>query len=282
MIAGNKPYETNAEYHADYSHLSNSMKEFFLSEGADAYYRTYITKEMVRKSTESQVIGQLTHSFILEPERTELEFVREPDWSSEIRKPDGSKYAKVTSTKEYGKQRAIFVNSNKDKTVVSREDWNLAEAMATAVLDDPFASSILRDCPIREEVFRWDDFGVKKKCRLDARGDDTLDVKTFTPKDGPTRPEHWKRSARRWGYYRQQPWYEDGLRAHGLPVGRFYFIAVSSKFPHPVFVCEEHPSWIERGRRENAEAVADIVRCRLNGKWRLDFQNQINQFSEAW
>jgi len=273
-------YETNAAYHADIGHVSNSMLSYFREFGPESYRLHYVARETTRETTRDMLIGSLTHSLVLEPDRTEEEFIVEPDWSEVIRKADGKKYASVLATSECRKQRAIFINSNKNKAVLTLPEWTLAENMATAVLDTPFIDGLLSGCLRREAVYRWDDMGISCKCRVDAKSEKiAIDLKTSR---GPIHPDLWRRSARKWGYHRQAAWYLDGMAADGDPVERFIFIVVNKEPPHVCFACEEHPAWIQNGREDNSRTLSDLTRCHLTGTWRLGYQDFITQFPEGY
>ena len=70
--------ETNAEYHADLSHVSNSMLKVF-AESPQKYYQMFVAKTMPKpEQTPSLLLGSVVHCLFLEPEKFGAEYAVAP------------------------------------------------------------------------------------------------------------------------------------------------------------------------------------------------------------
>ena len=63
-------------------------------------------------------------------------------------------------------------------------------------------------------------------------------------------------------YYRQAPWYLDGLAAVGQPCEAFLFIFVEKSYPHLVTMCQLDEQALNKGREDCARAVEILTGCR--------------------
>ena len=91
-----------------------------------------------------------------------------------------------------------------------------------------------------------------------------VDVKTSES----AHPGQFGRTAAKWGYHQQAPWYLDALtavRGDDSPV--MQFVIAEKSDPWLVSVCELDVEAIERGRQLNREALDTWHRCRETGMW---------------
>ncbi len=148
-----------------------------------------------------------------------------------------------------------------DIPVLPRER-DLVEAMVEAVWADRTASELLTD-GTPEQSLVWDDpkTGVRCRGRLDWLP---------TPDHGPigtipdlktaksAAPDDFAKSAAKFKYHIQAPWYLNGIRALGLgdEFTRFVFVVVETSPPHPVEVYELDFEDMDLGERLGAKARA--------------------------
>lgn len=148
------------------------------------------------------------------------------------------------------------------------------EAMAAAVRDHPFARALL--APGRgstEQSLFWRHPRTNRWCRgrvdhLPATGTGRYyvlsDYKTST--DAST--EAFGKTAARFGYHQQDPWYRDGVRALGIdPDPRFVFIVQETSPPYLVNVVELDDDALHLGRIKNDQAATLFDRCTTSGRW---------------
>jgi hypothetical protein len=96
--------ETNAEYHADLTHVSNSMLKVF-AESPQKYYRMFVVQTMPKpEQTPSLLLGSVVHCLFLEPEKFGVEYA-------------------VAPTNEMSKLLQILINAILTGQIREAEDW---------------------------------------------------------------------------------------------------------------------------------------------------------------
>ena len=263
MEAMSEQKETNAEYHADLTHVSHSMLETFIKSPSE-YHRQFVACTHTGERTKAMLFGSMVHCLVLEPKRLFVEFAV-CDASTRNTK------AYKAFVKSIAEEDACDGSNVRD--IVLSHELTDARHCAEAIHTHPIAGPMLEDCTHYEESLRWTDphTGMLCKCRVDAFGEIALDVKTARD---PTPPQ-WDRDAVKFGYHRQADWYRAGLATNGYIHARFHFIVAGSTFPYEVAVRRAPQGWTERGLAENMEALRDLQARHAMDCWQADWQTQI-------
>lgn len=144
-------------------------------------------------------------------------------------------------------------------------DYNSARACADAIRLHPLARKLLDHLDHAEVAAIWEDGDVERKAKLDGVcGRFGIDLKTTV--DASTAA--FGRSAGKFAYFSQDPWYRDALRAcFGIDEPRFLFVVVEKFPPYLVNVVELDPYDVELGAKRNRRAIDLYRQCRETGVW---------------
>jgi exodeoxyribonuclease VIII len=186
-------------------------------------------KENRRQATESQMLGTLVHSMVLEPHTVEQDFTI----INPLLRPEPTKDFRSMENKAW-KQTLLEEASLHGRQIVDAEIYEQAKAMADSVLSNPVIKSLLEKAVI-EKGIQWKDpmTGLMCKGRPDAYVPDKdliIDLKTTIS----AHPNDFQRSLWNYRYHEQAAFYSMGLKAiHGTDkYNRFLFIAVENKAPY--------------------------------------------------
>jgi exodeoxyribonuclease VIII len=221
-----------------------------------AHYLHSVIQEDEEDESAAKQRGTICHAGVLEPERFEQEYVIGP--FVDLR------------TKAGKEEWAAFCAKHPGKYHIRGADGAAMLGARRAIWSQPFAKQILSDRGPIEVAVVWRDkpTGLLCKCRVDKLCEKmgiVIDLKT-TP---DAREDYFERSAWKFGYYRQAAMILDGLAAHRLVYDLFCIIAVESnpKIHQGSNVYEMLQEAMERGRRENAKALAKLAECKKTGKF---------------
>ena len=261
---------TNVRYHADRTCVSKSWID--KAAKSPLHLRHYLDAPPM-EPTPAMVLGSLTHTRTLEPDKTFLEFAVAP---------------KVDRRTKAGKaEHAEFLEMSEGKTVVTEEQFHLASAMARSVKSHPVARGLLTN-GIAESSVVWHDklSGLLCKCRPDymhatdtALGTTVIDLKTT--KDAS--PRAFAKAIANFRYHVQSAFYLDGVSAAtGVDMDAFLFVAVENEPPHAVAVYAADDMMVEIGRDEYRRDLAVIAECQASGQW-PGYADEITELSlPAW
>lgn len=240
----------NEQYHNDTTSISKSGLDLIRSAPALYHYRYLQKNKPENESTDAMVFGSAFHLYILEPEKIEKELIVKP-----IFKGTGSR-----------KRSEEWDAINTDKIVVSLQTYKHIVGMRDAVINHPIAYKLLFSGQAEKE-FRWIDevTGVNCKCKPDFLNDkhDIVDLKSTEDASDYGFPK----SARKFRYHVQAPFYLDGVRKNGINAGQFYFIAVEKKPPYLVNVFSYDEYELDLGRDIYREDLQKYKECKENNKW---------------
>ena len=205
-------------------------------------------KSLFSMDSKSISIGSALHSLVLEPQNFHNEFSVEEEFNKRTK----------AGKEEYEKWCQI----NKDKTILSKTEFEKVQKMAKNVLN--ITQNLLSN-GIAEKSFLVKDYnGIIRKCRPDYLREDlkvVIDVKTT--KDG--NPFAFSKSIYEYNYHIQAAWYIDTLKLAGVDVERFIFITVESSSPHMVYILEITQDAIELGREEYKKLYDEYVAFKQSG-----------------
>lgn len=150
------------------------------------------------------------------------------------------------------------------------DDVLTAEDMAAAVAAHPAAGRLFSSGRAEVSAYARDEqTGEMLRARADwihtapSGLKAGVDLKTADSAD----PIKFAKEVAKFGYFCQQPWYEDVFDEAGEPLDAFLFVVVSKVRPHLVSVMELRPEAVELGRARNRRAIDIWARCRQTGIW---------------
>lgn len=242
-----------------------------------------------QKATPARVLGNAIHVSILEPERFEKEFVREPDKKEhpgvldllEDYKKASKEYGlKVTGTKPVLQERLlatekigkssfwsnIYESQTFGRTVLSESDWRITKAITSRVRKHPAASELLKYGKAEQSIFWVDkETGVQCKGRLDwiTDGSHIVDLKSTTDAS----PEGFQRSISKYRYYVQAAMYVDGLYYATGNETDFVFAAWEKHAPYASALYYATPEMLEAGRQEYRRLLKIYAKCLESDTW---------------
>jgi hypothetical protein len=247
-------------------------------------------ERMKGKETPAKVLGNAIHVSILEPERFEKEFVREPD-KTEIQKISTKKILdladdykreakalglKVTGTKPELKKilspypdsftfwDELYEELTKGKKVLSESDWRITKAITSRVRKHPAASELLKYGQAEQSIFWTDpDTGIQCKGRIDWLNDHIVDLKSTTDAS----PEGFQRSISKYRYYVQAAMYVDGLYYTTGKECNFVFAAWEKHSPYASALYYATPEMLEAGRQEYKRLLKIYAKCLESDVW---------------
>ena len=216
------------------------------------HYEAY-KKGLFSYENDNFTIGDLVHSMVLEPQRTQKEYCKEEFEGCELNK----------NTKAYKEAKAKFLEENKNKIIIPKKDWEEAEKMARNV--KAIAGNLFQGGEPELSIFTTDRHGIVRKCRPDYYNKKlglVIDLKTTSAKSD----DEFQKALWNFKYHWQQYWYMETLRLAGLPINKFIFVVVSKAPEHLVWVVELADEWIEIAEVEVEELINSYVRFLQTGE----------------
>ncbi len=217
-----------------------------------------------RLETDAMRIGSAGHTAILEPMQFLREYVLQPGEfpdSKGVMKPATKR---LQSCKDWWAEQKLA-----GVTVLTEDQYKLAESMQRAVRKHELANGLLKD-GAPEVTMRWEDAetGIPCKGRLDWLTDTAIvDVKTTRH---PSRYA-FARQAAKLNYHTRLAWYQDG---HALATGRgpefrfpVFIVAVQNEAPFDVVVYRVPDEALAAGRAKYRGLLDTLAECIANDSW---------------
>lgn len=222
-------------------------------------------KENPPEPTPALLFGQFFHKMLLEPDHVWNEFCIAPTVDRR--------------TKQGKEEYARFMEDATNKTVVTAEMVEQAQAMCESVRQEPLAVKLLNGS-VERPFFWMDDLtGEECKCRVDCLNQSysqpiIVDVKSTD--DAST--DGFIRSAIKYGYDFQSAMYSEGVQKNLGVKPIFVFIAVEKKPPYSVNILQADDLLIRRGYDLFREYIGVYHWCKENNNFYgyLGRLNQIN------
>jgi len=263
--------ETNAEYHADLTHVSNSMLKVF-AESPQKYYQMFVAQTMPKKKqTDDMLLGSVVHCLFLEPDKFGYEYAVAPTCDRRTTK------GKITWSE--------FVDAADGKTVITGDIFDTARAMVDSLMANKTARTIRehKDAIIEQSI-RWTDdiTGMKLKAKPDiyipaGTTDFNLDIDLKTSK-APS-PADFGRECRNHKYYTQGGFYVDGCRnVYDSEADTiFCIIAVGNQPPHDVYPYKVTPEHLSDGYDTFQYHLQRLWLCQENNDWEAPEAKEFNE-----
>lgn len=152
------------------------------------------------------------------------------------------------------------------KAPILRKDFEAAEAMRDAVMENRLIASILSEG--RPEVSMWatdPETGVLLRGRIDWLRDNAfIDVKTVA---GTIHPRDFERTVWNLHYHFQAAFYSRILALNGFTDLPPLWVAVSKDAPHEALVYQPDDDLLVRADEDVALAIRQYARCVETGQW---------------
>lgn len=242
----------NEKYHADITRISKSGLDL-IHKAPAKYYAHYIDPNRdPEKRTEALIDGGAFHTIILEPDKFDKEFVVSPVFRGE-----GSM-----------KARSDFAKANAGKDIITMETYNKVSRMRDAVMEHPVANKIFSNSGLIEKQFNWEDQITNAPCKIkpdfhSTKYNVTADLKSTEDASD----DAFGRSAFKYRYHVQAPFYIDGLGENGIKSESFMFVAAEKSPPYLVSVYFIEPDEMNLGRRTYVDDLKVYMKCRTENNW---------------
>ncbi|GHE35134.1 PD-(D/E)XK nuclease-like domain-containing protein [Sphingobacterium griseoflavum] len=228
------------ELYLSYSSLSNFRKspKHFVN------YKLFGTDD-----TDSILLGKVLHCLVLEPQNFDKTYAIAPE--CDRRTKDG----KATYN--------AFLESSKDKTVVSNSIYTSAVEMAISVLSNEQSKALLDSALFKEKRVDWERHGFKFLSFLDAEGEDyVVDLKSMPDAD----PKKVQREI-----LSRCLWLQGGMYLEAIDQDKdYYIIAVDKKGNVSVHLLMK--SLIEYGKSEFKRLCGDFEDCLSTNSWLKSYE----------
>ena len=248
---------TNQAYHGDKRYLSSSSLKLLL-ENPKEFYKKHILKqsEFVSVGSTTMDLGSYVHSLILEPEKTNDEFI-------------------VWSPTRRGAEWFEFAKQNKNKIIISDKQYELGQTLAKNTLKHKAVIDLLSGGkPEYTYCTELDETLIKVRAdyiNLD-RGY-ILDVKTTSK---PLTKDALMGSIASLHYDLSVALYIDAFsKINNKPLD-FYFIFVNTKDTLDVEVFKASPMLIQNGRKKYKKALKIMKNCLKSGIWKSEEIEEID------
>ncbi len=206
--------------------------------------------------TPAMLLGQATHTCILEPDLFDEQFAVAPKVDRRFKKD------KIIWEK--------FLADNKDKDVLTEQEHSQCRLMARQAHEHPTVTKILGEVGINELSFAWKDpvLGVMCKGRVDRFGylmgnSVITDLKTTENAS----LDAWIRDVIKYQYHCQAAFYLDGLNILEPADREFIWIAQEKKAPFACAVYQPDAATLQKGRAMYQNYLRQWVMCQETGEW---------------
>lgn len=238
----------NDQYHADTTRISKSGTDQ-INKTPRHYQFRYLEGNQTEQ-TKPMIFGSAFHSYILERDKFNNEFVVIPHFIG-------------TGSRD---KKQKFELENSHKTIITMNDMKTIMGMSDSIQAHPLASKLINKFGITEKQFNWTDqtTGANCKCKPDKIVEKfALDLKSTDDAS----PNGFKFSAKKFRYHVQSPFYVDGLKANMIEITTMVFIAVEKTAPYLVGLYFYESDEMDEGRREYKENLKTYVDCLESGVW---------------
>ncbi|MEB3021277.1 PD-(D/E)XK nuclease-like domain-containing protein [[Mycobacterium] crassicus] len=247
-------------YHGDPHSLSSSGARLLLRKTPAEFMQDRISPPKPKKHYD---FGHAAHKMVLS-EGAQLAVL---DPAVHGLKADGKPADKPSATTKW-KQAEARAREN-GKTVITKEQMDIAQRMAGKVFQNPYAAKLLSDGMPEVSAYHHDDAtGVRLRARFDFLPDRKgrliiVDYKTALSAD----PAEFEKSVAKFGYDQQAAFYIDAAAEHSFDDPAFVFIVQMKEPPYLVSLVQIEPEWIEYGRKKNRQAIELYSECLATDTW---------------
>lgn len=245
-LLGIHPTMPSEEYHASAGLSFTGFKHFLQS---PAHYRYF--RDNPKESTDSQILGQLVHALVLEPDTV-------PNRFALIEGPMNKNPWKQQKDEAEAKGLICVGGTNRAKAL----------GMAEAVLKHPKASHLVKTGVKEASGFAIDpQYGILRKCRPDIWNKDIMSIADLKYVDDASE-DGFLRQVLRMKYHYQSAWYLDVWGwLIGQPIQRHIHICVEEDAPHAVQLHCLSDADIEASRQAIQRRLGRYAECLHKNEW---------------
>lgn len=244
-------YEISSErYHAS-AGLSRSVLWTFKTLPYNYWYKYLSGQYEESADTEALLIGKLVHTLVLEPHLFDEQYYVLP---------------KINRTTKAGKTMfEEILLTQKGKTLIKKEQYDLAVSMKESVYNHELAPLLLDDA-VKEKSLYWKDSrtGLLCKARPDIWNNAGMgDLKTV--QDASFRS--FQSTAYKEGYFLQAAMIFEASKALGIACEEFFFLCVEKKKPYLVSVYRLDNEALQYGISLFHSLLGRFLECQKANKW---------------
>jgi len=241
---------------------SSSLKEF---DKSPALCHGTMTGKFKRKETEAFKVGTDFHSYFLEREKFDEDFIIEPD-AEEFPNANGDVTSSFRNTKGYKEWKAELG----EQRLVSLDDVELLEIMEASIRTHPIAKNMFSGGGCSEHVIRVKLYGVMCQIRPDRYNPDwgILDLKTTDNLDA------FEYSIPKYGYPTSGAFYRSVFQAASKEFfpPNYYLVVVEKKPPYRTGVWKLSENVMDMCEKMNTKNIKHFKECSASGVWPLGFE----------
>jgi len=240
---GINPSISNEDYHLDRNFESSSSLKLFLKDSRE-YYKKYILGEKREDTYKSAYdFGSYIHSLILEPEKTDDEFII------------------FDGLTRRGKAWTEFKEANQDKIIMTKSQDLMATSLINAYTDNKETQGLIQDgCP--EHTLCTELEGINIKVRVDYIKEGlVIDLKTTSD---PVDKFSAAKTIIRFDYDLSAALYVDAFKEYSGKDHDFLFVFLN-KQNNDVSVLKASANLLENGRRKYRAAIRGLQNARKTG-----------------
>ena len=251
---------SNADYHADTSHISASGLKL-LAKSPAHYWAKYLDPERQPDAPKRNMIrGSMIHGMLFEPQLWERQYVQLPEGLDRRTKEGKALWQEIQAT---------------GKEPISAQEWRDGLGCITSILRHPRSMELFQLQGAAEQTLTWvdADTGVRCKARPDfmvppgvsEKYPDGVIVDLKSTQDA--RPEQFRRTAWNLAYHIQAAHYINGFEAVYGKIPAFYFCAGEPKNPYPVSYIRAGESFVMTGMGEVSDLLEVYASCLATDTW---------------
>jgi len=261
---------TNEQYHSDTSSISKSGLDKIESSPLDYWWHYLRPEREKQEPTKDMLFGTAVHLAVLEPNEFQKTYVPMPsiDKRTTIGKAE---FASLTTMCEANNQ-----------TLIDVVDFDTVRRMRDAIFKHPTAKLLFQN-GLAEQTFNFIEPNTGARCKirpdwLDNTSGLVVDLKTTED----ATPNGFGKSAWEYKYYKQDPFYLDGLETFGNDRSGFVFVNIEKTEPFKIGIHYLDGKSRQLGRDEYLRNCETYVQCLETGIWK-GYDEKISEVSlPAW
>lgn len=254
----------NQDYHSDPA-ISRSGIMLF-DESPYKYWANYINPNRPPKhSTPAMEFGSAFHTFILEPEKFDQEYVIENELEKSpkrvllknVGRPAYEAYKAEKAKVDFinDKAKEDFEEKAEGKIILSLKDWYVLQEMKNAIMNHPEAWPLIEGA-IYEQSYFWEECGLMVKARPDILHKNMIvDLKTCVSAETRSFQSVMADS----GYHVQGAMIRDAVRAcEGRDIPNVINICIEKAYPWEIGIKIISEDALAEGQRKYKEILKEM------------------------
>jgi len=257
---------TNEQYHADTSRISKSGLDLIQSSPLDYWWHYLRPEREKRTPTKAMLFGTALHLAVLEPE----EFIK-----TYVKMPSINKRTNLGKSEIQSLEAMCEANN---QVLIDAVEYNDILRMRDAIFKHPTAKLLFQK-GLAEQTFLFDEPNTGAKCKirpdwLDNNNGLIVDLKTTedATKYG------FSKSAFDYKYYKQAPFYIDGMTSLNIERSGFVFVNIEKTEPFKIGIHYLDDRSMQLGRDEYLRNCETYVKCIESGIWK-GYDEKISEVS---